>query len=157
MVVGTVRYDAVIETPFGALGVVTARDAVQAIDLLPHPLAARRGEGLAAEVSRQLSAYLRDPAFRFDLPIAVLGTPFQRRVWQALVDIPPGQPLSYGELAQRLKTSARAVGGACRANPTPVVVPCHRVVARAGLGGFMGTTAGPGPRIKQWLLTHERQ
>jgi methylated-DNA-[protein]-cysteine S-methyltransferase len=72
-----------------------------------------------------------------------------------LRSIPPGRTRTYGELASKLGTSARAVGGACRANPCPVVVPCHRVVAANGLGGFAGDTSGRKLEVKRWLLRHE--
>ncbi|HEX9628354.1 MAG TPA: methylated-DNA--[protein]-cysteine S-methyltransferase [Acidiferrobacterales bacterium] len=149
-------YDAVIAAPFGALGIAADR-ALTSIDFLPagaRPQAA--STALAREVCAQLRAYLRDGAHRFDLPLDLAGTDYQRRVWRALTRIPPGRPLSYGALAARLASGPRAVGGACRANPVPIVVPCHRVVACSGLGGFMGgERAGP-LSIKEWLLAHER-
>lgn len=83
------------------------------------------------------------------------GTAFQRRVWQALTAIPPGQVRTYGELARALGSSPRAVGNAARANPWPLVVPCHRLVASQGLGGYGGQTRGQGLAIKRWLLAHE--
>lgn len=83
------------------------------------------------------------------------GTPFQRRVWQALQQIPPGETRSYGELAKQLGSSARAVAGACRANPVPILIPCHRVVSASGSGGYMGQLDGPALEIKRWLLHHE--
>ncbi len=83
------------------------------------------------------------------------GTPFQRRVWRALQDIPPGQTRSYGELAARLGSGARAVGNACRRNPVPLIVPCHRVVGAHGPGGFSGQTGGAALQRKLWLLAHE--
>ena len=83
------------------------------------------------------------------------GTPFQKKVWLALQKIPAGQVMTYGELAKQLKTSARAVGNACRANPMPLVIPCHRVVAKSGLGGFSGSQEGAPIKIKKWLLEHE--
>lgn len=85
------------------------------------------------------------------------GTPFQCRVWEALRTIPPGTTWTYGVLAKHLGSGARAVGGACRANPCPIVVPCHRVVARRGLGGFGGDTDGRRLALKRWLLEHERR
>lgn len=111
--------------------------------------------GLAAEVARQLEAWAADPRFVFSLPLAPAGTPFQRRVWQALRAIPPGEVRTYGELARQLGSSARAVGGACRANPLPLVVPCHRVVAAGGLGGFAGRTRGAALALKRRLLARE--
>ena len=86
----------------------------------------------------------------------LLGTPFQQAVWHALRDIPPGSPLTYGQLAKQLGTAARAVGGACGANPIPIIVPCHRVVSASGIGGFMQTCYLGPLNIKSWLLAHER-
>ncbi|MEN8170070.1 MAG: methylated-DNA--[protein]-cysteine S-methyltransferase [Pseudomonadota bacterium] len=83
------------------------------------------------------------------------GTPFQHRVWQLLQQIPAGKTRRYGEIADQLGTSAQAVAGACRANPLPILIPCHRVVAVDGLGGYMGKTEGEAVEIKRWLLHHE--
>lgn len=83
------------------------------------------------------------------------GTAFQQRVWQRLRSIPAGEVVRYGELARELGSSARAVAGACRANPIPLLIPCHRVIAANGPGGYMGETAGEALAIKQWLLQHE--
>jgi len=109
----------------------------------------------AAEAVRQLRAYFSNPGFIPDLPLADQGTAFQRRVWKALRAIPPGEVLTYGALARRLGSAARAVGGACRANPCPILVPCHRVVAVHGTGGYAGATRGPWLTIKEHLLRHE--
>jgi methylated-DNA-[protein]-cysteine S-methyltransferase len=87
--------------------------------------------------------------------VAPAGTPFQRRVWQRLSAIPAGETLTYGALARELGTSARAVGGACRTNPIPLVIPCHRVVATNGLGGYSGERGGDWLAKKRWLLAHE--
>jgi methylated-DNA-[protein]-cysteine S-methyltransferase len=88
-------------------------------------------------------------------PLRLSGTPFQRRVWARLRQIPPGATRTYGELARQLETSPRAVGGACRANPVALFVPCHRVVAASGAGGFYGQSTGRWPAIKRWLLARE--
>ncbi len=113
---------------------------------------------LLAETVRRLDAYFAGAAADFsDLPLAPQGTPFQHRVWTALRAIPPGTTRRYGELAAQLGTAARAVGGACRANPLLLLVPCHRVVAATGVGGFMGATEGDWPRHKQHLQAHERR
>ena len=77
------------------------------------------------------------------------------RVWQALQKIPYGEVKTYGQLAKELKSSARAVGNACRANPIPIVIPCHRIVAVSGIGGYAGKTDGPVLERKRWLLAHE--
>lgn len=90
------------------------------------------------------------------LPLDPLpSTPFQRRVWRAICAIPPGEVRTYGELARWIGSGARAVGNATAANPWPLLVPCHRVVARGGLGGYLGHSQGPGLPIKAWLLRHE--
>lgn len=149
-------YAAVVALGPLTVGVVVRDDVVTGIDLLPGAHAPRiAGAGLAAEVAAQIRRYAEQPAVAFDLPLRLEGTEFQRRVWRALVQIPPGQTCSYGALAAELGSSARAVGGACRANPIPLIVPCHRVVAAHGLGGFAGQTAGAQLSIKTWLLRHE--
>lgn len=148
-------YDAVLPLGPFAVGLRAAGDALVRVELLPPRPALAPTGALAAEAVRQLQAYARDPRIRFDLPLAPGGTPFQRRVWAALAEIPPGQRRSYGELARRLGSSARAVGGACRANPIALIVPCHRVVAAQGPGGYAGHSAGPVLERKLWLLTHE--
>ncbi|MDD5330039.1 MAG: methylated-DNA--[protein]-cysteine S-methyltransferase [Sulfuricella sp.] len=150
-------YQARLATPFAVLGVSTDGEFLVGIDFLPldTPELAPQNP-VAEEVCGQLRAYLADPAFRFDLPLATRGTAFQTKVWQALREIPGGSTLRYGELAQRLHTAPRAVGRACGTNPIPIVIPCHRVLAQNGLGGFMGGTGGDPLAIKRWLLAHER-
>lgn len=151
------RYDAIIATPWrGKLGIVIDHGVLSAMDFLDARAAGRApADPLAAEVVRQLRRYFADPAHVFSLPLALAGTSFQQCVWQALCAIPPGQPRRYGELARQLGSGARAVGGACRANPVPIVVPCHRVVGAQGLGGYLGATVEEGLAIKRWLLEHE--
>jgi len=105
-------------------------------------------------VSKQLADYLHGTRTTFDLQIAPSGTTFQRRVWQGLTEIPYGEAISYGELARRIGMpgAARAVGQANGANPIPIVIPCHRVIAADGtIGGF---SSGLG--IKRQLLALER-
>jgi len=82
------------------------------------------------------------------------GTPYQQRVWKAICAIPAGQVATYQEIAQQLGSGARAVANACGANHLPLLVPCHRVVAKTGLGGFMRGNP-KGKTIKTWLLKHE--
>jgi methylated-DNA-[protein]-cysteine S-methyltransferase len=153
------EHDARLPARFAVLGVVVEEDWLIGIDYLPTdspPQPPRTA--LAAEVCAQLSAYLRDPRFRFDLPLHLAGTPYQRRVWDAVAQIPAGETRSYADLAKALHTGARAVGGACGANPIPLVIPCHRVVAAGGgLGGFMHARDGAPLDVKRWLLGHERR
>lgn len=150
------RYHAVIAAPFGGLGIRATASAVIAVDFLPVIRSPQFPDGsLARAAVAQLTAYFGDSSYCFNLPLALSGTAFQRRVWRSLRRIPVGSVLSYGELAKRLHSSARAVGNACAANPIPVIVPCHRVVASSGIGGFMGRTSGRPVDVKRWLLRHE--
>ena len=105
---------------------------------------------------RQLRAWLKDPTFRFGLPLAPAGTHFQRKVWDQIAAIPAGRTKSYGEVAAAIRSGPRAVGNACGANPYPIVVPCHRVVgAKQSLGGFARQRGGFLLDVKRWLLAHE--
>jgi methylated-DNA-[protein]-cysteine S-methyltransferase len=109
----------------------------------------------AADVLARLAAHIVEGANRPDVPVAPAGTPFQQRVWARLRAIPRGETRTYGEVAATLGTAPRAVGAACRANPVLLLVPCHRVVARDGAGGFAGHTVGRWAHIKAWLLAAE--
>ena len=110
---------------------------------------------LEKKAEQQLNKYFQGKNKNFNLPLNLSGTAFQQRVWKALQKIPYGQVKTYGQLAKELNSSARAVGNACRANPVPIVVPCHRIVAANGIGGFAGKTNGPVVERKRWLLNHE--
>ncbi|MBB5688287.1 methylated-DNA--[protein]-cysteine S-methyltransferase [Roseomonas alkaliterrae] len=103
----------------------------------------------------QLQDYFDGTRTAFDLPLAPHGTPFQRRVWEALRAIPHGETRSYAEVARAVGCrAARAIGQANGANPIPILIPCHRVVAADGsLGGYSG---GEGEATKRFLLDHER-
>ncbi len=109
----------------------------------------------ASEVVALLKAYFADPHAPIPPQQPECGTPYQRRVWQALQQIPVGEVRTYGELSAELKSSPRAVAQACRANPLLILIPCHRVVSASGLGGYMGKSEGPELEIKRWLLHHE--
>lgn len=150
-------FAAVLPAPGFSLGVRCTTDEITEIAFLESRPALRPTTPLAMEAARQLRAWLADPRFAFGLPLAPAGTPFQRRVWAGIAAIPPGATRSYGELAAELGSGARAVGGACGANPYPVVVPCHRVVAAGGgPGGFARQRGGFLLEVKRWLLAHER-
>lgn len=154
-----VRYQAVVTSPLpGApyLGLCVYKGKLQAIDLLraPHRSFVSEDQGVAEAVSWLLD-YFRHIEAADRRTFQPEGTDFQQRVWQRLCDIPKGRVMRYGELAGELDSSPRAVAGACRANPIPILIPCHRVIAASGLGGYMGETAGPALAIKQWLLHHE--
>lgn len=93
---------------------------------------------LLKRAKRQLDEYFDGALEKFDLPLRVEGTAFQKQVWREMCKIPAGQTRTYGEIAKRLKASAQSVGTACGRNRFPVIIPCHRVVAAAGLGGYSG-------------------
>lgn len=101
----------------------------------------------------QLQAYFDSTLTHFDLPLAPDGTPYRKRIWQALREIPPGETVTYAALAKSAGGSARSIGGAMGANPIPIVIPCHRVVGSAGLGGYSGDG---GLETKRWLIALER-
>ena len=150
-----VHYNAVISSPVGHIGIQCQDDYLLSIDLQFQHKIKPADSAFAARVVLELNEYFSGKRSQFTLPVVTRGTPFQQQVWQELVKIPPGTTLSYGEVAERLATGARAVGNACRANPLPLVIPCHRVLSKTGLGGFAGTTAGPQLELKQALLQHE--
>ena len=109
--------------------------------------------GLLAMTRDQLTDYFDGALTDFSLPLAPLGTDFQHRVWNAMINIPYGEVRSYGQLARKLKSGPRAVGMACARNPLPIFIPCHRVVGADGtLTGYSG---GDGLASKEYLLTHE--
>ena len=153
----TTPHAARMKTPFAVLGIRTVGGVVTGIEYLPKTERAQApADAIAARAVREIERYLADPHFRFTLPLAPAGTPFRRRVWQALEGIPVGQSRTYGELARQLHTAPRAVGGACAANAIALVIPCHRVVGSQGsLGGFMKAVDGDPIAVKRWLLAHE--
>jgi methylated-DNA-[protein]-cysteine S-methyltransferase len=153
-------FDVVVAFPKMKVAVATRGDRIVEIRYLPPaaaPVAPRTA--LAERAARQLERYREDPDTRFDLPLLVEGTEFQRDLWNALCEIPRGRTLTYGELAQRLggkdHEMNRAVGQACGDNRLPIVIPCHRVVAADGIGGFAHATGGYLLEAKRWLLMHE--
>ncbi|MDK9723536.1 MAG: methylated-DNA--[protein]-cysteine S-methyltransferase [Sterolibacteriaceae bacterium MAG5] len=149
-------FQAVVSAPAFSLGVRCSDDEILDIEFLEPRAEVAPKTLLAKEAVRQLRAYLQDPRFAFGLPLAPAGTSFQRRVWAGIAAIPAGGTRTYGELALAIGSGPRAVGNACGANPFPVVVPCHRVVASGGgLGGFARNRSGFLLDVKRWLLRHE--
>lgn len=145
-----------VTSPLGVLAVACVADKIVSLDIKSRRSAkSRQRDSATKQISLALNSYFTNSRYHFRLPLQLHGTPFQQRVWQALQTIPPGQTRTYGELARQLRSSPRAVGMACRANPVPVIVPCHRVIAANGLGGYAGKTAGRQLAIKRWLLQHE--
>lgn len=149
-------YEAIIPFPKMNVAVATRDGCVSEIRYLPSSVPAKAPVNVLAErAARQLESYRDNPDTVFDLPLLIEGTDFQRRLWEALCEIPRGKTLTYGQLAQRLGAEARAVGHACGDNRLPIVIPCHRVVAARGIGGFAHSTGGYLIEAKRWLLMHE--
>lgn len=151
------RFSAVVAFPVMRVGVRTDGESVAEIRYLAPEIAeVAPRDALSERAVRQLQRYRDDPDAPFDLPIAPKGTAFQLRVWAALKRIPRGTALTYGGLAREIGGVARAVGQACGENRLPIVIPCHRVVAANGIGGFAHSRGGYLIEAKRWLLVHER-
>ena len=133
-----------LNVPLTVVGPLTLEEHDGAIVRLgwgdaPDDLAGGKPTALLTEAARQVAAYFAGTLTEFDLPLAPPGSAFQKHVWRAMAEIPYGDTWTYGELARRAETVPRTVGGACGANPIPVILPCHRVVAaNGGTGGFSG-------------------
>lgn len=154
-------FDAVLVTPVGNLGVeLQDKSLSRLMFLAPHivPIPYCPQKGPTAIVAKWLEYYFQNPKETeniFSLPFILKGTPFQKKIWQRLAKIPVGNTITYGELANDLNTHPRAVGAACRSNPIPLIIPCHRVISKKGIGGYMGQVMGERLAIKEWLLAHE--
>ena len=144
----------VMESPVGPLRIDEEGAFIIGVNRADTPLKAP-DTPLLQECVRQLRAYFDGSLTGFDLPLNPQGTPFRRKVWAALQEIPYGETRSYGQLAKALGCpgAARAVGGANHHNPISIIIPCHRVIGADGsLTGY-----GGGLAMKDWLLRHERR
>jgi methylated-DNA-[protein]-cysteine S-methyltransferase len=149
-------FDVIVAFPRMKVAVRTRDDRVVEIRYLPADIETKAPtNSLASLAAKQLERYREDPDARFDLPLAVEGTPLERAVWDAMCAIPRGRTRTYGELACELGADPRAVGQACGDNRLPIVIPCHRVVAADGIGGFGHSRRGYLLEAKRWLLAHE--
>jgi len=126
-----------VPSPVGSLTIDEKDGAIVAISW-GNGVPAGNGSPLLAEAARQLDAYFAGKLSRFDLPLMPAGSPFEKRVWSAMRQIPYGETRCYGDLAADISSAPRAVGGACGHNPIPIVIPCHRVLAKGGIGGYSG-------------------
>jgi methylated-DNA-[protein]-cysteine S-methyltransferase len=152
---------ALITAPFGQV-VVDVNGEQLSIELLvmdssqslPISINNESTNALVNSACRQIIRYLQQPTSSFDLPCNQHGTAFQHGVWRAIAAIPCGHTRTYGELASQIGSGPRAVANACGANHLPLLIPCHRVVAKKGLGGFMQGSENS-LLIKSWLLKHE--
>lgn len=155
---GSEIFSAITAAPFGAIGIRTEQDSLRELVYLPpHYQEKAPLDAVAEQAAVQVTRYFADPEYRFDLPLHAAGTVFQRRVWDIIQAIPRGSVRTYGQLAKLLESHPRAVGQACGANWFPLVVPCHRVTAAGGLGGFASHDDENGFHlsVKRWLLRHE--
>ena len=143
------RASITLTTEIGSLTLTERDDAIAALDWGAQAATPAKTP-LLAEAARQIKAYLAGRLRSFDLPLAIAGSPFQRRVFAAMREIPYGTVMSYGDLARLVDSAPRAIGGACGANSLPILVPCHRVVASGRrLGGYSGFG---GLKTKRFLL-----
>ncbi len=152
-----------LDSPVGGLVLRECRGAITALEWLKPRQSSRGGAAspgqdaggispLLVEAARQLDEYFAHRRKTFDLTLAPAGSPFHQHVWRLMREIPYGSTATYGDLARQLGCAAQPVGGACGANPIAILIPCHRVVAADGLGGFSG---GAGLESKRFLLRHE--
>jgi methylated-DNA-[protein]-cysteine S-methyltransferase len=142
-----------LHSPLGDLTVTAEDDRIVSLDWGRGPPAFQGRTALLEEANRQLNAYFDGTLRRFDLPLAPAGTAFAKSVWTQMQAIPYGQTRTYGEIAAGLGASPQAIGNACGANPLPIIIPCHRVIAAGGrLGGYSGVG---GTETKSRLLALE--
>ncbi len=146
---------AIFPSPIGNLSIQTQQNKLAAINFSSDRAAKNFQDNLSRTIHQELQSYFQNPQYNFQLELHLEGTDFQKKVWNALRKIPSGTTVSYGTLAKQLKSSPRAIGNACRANPIAIVIPCHRVVAQNHIGGYSGETQGSKLDIKKWLLRHE--
>ena len=156
------EFDAIsrMESPIGRLEIIARGDAIVGLSIerdgaLPHDSSPMTNSAVTKRAVTQLSEYFAGKRREFSVPVALAGTPFQTSVWNALTEIPFGDVRSYGDIGMTTgrSTAGRAVGGAVGANPVPIIVPCHRVLASDGR--ITGYSGGNGIPTKVWLLDHE--
>ena len=152
-----------LEAPFGRIHLFWKQGLLKSIELEPgsgpqksNPRSFPQGLDPRLEsIVEWVMAYLQEPTTPAPLSWTGFGTPYQQRVYTALQAIPVGSVVTYGALARQLETGPRALAGALRANRLPLLIPCHRVIAAQGIGGFCGQAQGDRVGIKRWLLAHE--
>ncbi len=153
-------FSAIVTAPFGGVGIRVDDGQLKELAYLPRSYEARTArDPVSKEVAAQLRAYLKNPDFEFTLDLPEVGTVHQRKVWKVIRAIPRGEVLTYGQVAKLIRSAPRAVGQACGANWFPVAIPCHRVTAAGGIGGFGGYALHDGGfhhDVKRWLLQHEQ-
>ncbi|MBI4356481.1 MAG: methylated-DNA--[protein]-cysteine S-methyltransferase [Gammaproteobacteria bacterium] len=148
------------ESPVGQLSIQHNGKAITALQFeeqcVNAPYNPEPKDRFSKTLFAHLTAYFQGTPKRTIPPLLPTGTPFQKKVWLCLTQIKMGETITYGRLALELHTHPRAIASACRSNPIVIFIPCHRVVAQKGCGGFMGSPTGHPVKIKAWLLLHEK-
>jgi methylated-DNA-[protein]-cysteine S-methyltransferase len=154
-----------IDSPIGRIEITSDGNAITSLSIerngtdgvgsLPYDELPEKSSKLLDLAAKQLAEYFSGKRHTFELPVAVHGTEFQESIWNQLADIEWGDVRSYGELGilTGRASAGRAVGGAVGANPIPIIIPCHRVLA--GNKRITGYSGGNGIPTKVWLLQHE--
>jgi methylated-DNA-[protein]-cysteine S-methyltransferase len=149
-----------VESPIGRIEIASDGNAITSLSIeraghLPYEELPEKSSKLLDLAAQQLREYFAGKRRTFELPVSVHGTPFQESIWNHIAEIGWGDVRSYGELgiASGRATAGRAVGGAVGANPIPIIIPCHRVLA--GDRKITGYSGGNGIPTKVWLLEHE--
>ena len=145
-------YAVVFTTDIATIGLQFADSKLIKVDYLNKKIQQAPTIKLAETVKNKIEKYLESKLKNFNIDVQLNVTAFQKKVLRQLLLIPYGETRTYGEIAKILKTSPRAVGNACRNNPVPIIIPCHRVVAANGIGGYAGATDGGLLDIKYRLL-----
>ena len=155
-------FDSIIrmDSPLGRLELLARGGKIVSVEIEKRGRLSNDGEPdksspVLDKARKQLAEYFAGKRKSFQVPVSLEGTDFQKSVWHAVNDIPFGKVLSYGEVGHETgrPTAGRAVGGAVGANPVPIIIPCHRVLASDGR--ITGYSGGNGIETKAWLLDHE--
>lgn len=147
-----------LHSPIGKLKLYIQQNKLTKVDFLPEDATIEPPQDkISQHICNELEKYFKNPNHQFDIEFELAGTEFQKKVWQTLRTIPAGKTETYSSLAELLKTGARAIGNACRTNPIPIIIPCHRIVGKNHLGGYVGNIEGKLMDTKKWLLKHESQ
>lgn len=148
------QFDVIVPAPFGPIGIYAQGMHVRIVFLDNMMPTKETPAKIAAQAAQQIQDYLNNAKRDFNLPLVFKGTDYQKRVWSAIAAIPFGETKSYSDIAETLDSCPRAVANACGANHLPIFVPCHRVVGKHDIGGFMRGKPN-GVAVKEWLLAHE--